>query len=767
MHSSKDPKESHRAERAAMFVAGATIAHLVAGKAIQNPLFLSTTSSNLALAQISQASGLFSIVFFFVAYWAMVRQGPARLVPWIYGASGSLLVVEWLVMLRDPTLGSILVYLHLNGFSLVLISGFWALVSERFDPRTAKRNIGRIGGAATLGGLLGGLVALGFSAQALLGGIPLAGVVPLLAVVHGLCSWQVRHVTDRPSEAGSSSPGSTGPAAPTELASGLRRVLTTSYLRNLALLVLLVAVTEGLVDYVFKTRAKMHFLGDSGGLAVFFALYYTSVAALAFVIQWLFSRKALERFGLVRTVASLPLVMTLGGLGAMLIPNLASVAGARGVGTIVRDSLYRSGYELLYLPVSSADRRATKLILDVGLVRLGDVVWGGVVWSLAAGFGAAGVVGPALVSQTALVLAALLGGITCLVVTSFHRGYVRVLEESLLARGGALGDALTIHSTLLQTFGGIDLTLAPSSGAKTSGEPAAAPPSSAKVPQNRTGAADPLRERIADLRSNEAERVRLALQSAPIEVALVSHVVPLLAWDEVAMEAIEALRGVAPEVTGQLVDLLLDPQTEDAVRRRLPRVLTAGEPGTAVEGLFAALADSRFEVRYRSGQALARLQGRHSSLLYPRERIVEAVLREVAVDRRIWEQHRLLDRLPDPPGGDTDSPGVDQYLRERAKKGLEHVFRLLSLFLPRGPLTIAFRGLHTDDAHLRGTALEYLETSLPEAIRVKLWPFLEDNRESEISGRSREEILNSLLESNNTIAEWFRKRMRADQPGKD
>jgi hypothetical protein len=43
---------------------------------------------------------------------------------------------------------------------------------------------------------------------------------------------------------------------------------------------------------------------------------------------------------------------------------------------------------------------------------------------------------------------------------------------------------------------------------------------------------------------------------------------------------------------------------------------------------------------------------------------------------------------------------------------------------------IAFRGLHTDDAYLRGTAIEYVETALPEEIRGALLPFITGGEDS-------------------------------------
>jgi hypothetical protein len=91
-------------------------------------------------------------------------------------------------------------------------------------------------------------------------------------------------------------------------------------------------------------------------------------------------------------------------------------------------------------------------------------------------------------------------------------------------------------------------------------------------------------------------------------------------------------------------------------------------------------------------------------------------------------------------------------VKERANRSLAHVFTMLSLALPPEPLRIAFRGLHTDDPTLQGTALEYLEGVLPLSIREKLWPYLEDRRPaSSRPSRPRDEILADLVRSHDSI----------------
>jgi hypothetical protein len=128
------------------------------------------------------------------------------------------------------------------------------------------------------------------------------------------------------------------------------------------------------------------------------------------------------------------------------------------------------------------------------------------------------------------------------------------------------------------------------------------------------------------------------------------------------------------------------------------------------------------------------------------QRVLEVVRREIEVGRGVWESRRLID-LAD----EESSPMEAELLRDRADRSLEHLFTLLSLILPRETLRLAFHGLHTDDSHLRGTALEYLETVLPENTWAKLLPLLEPNDTGSRTRRPPGEALRELLASRESI----------------
>ena len=76
---------------------------------------------------------------------------------------------------------------------------------------------------------------------------------------------------------------------------------------------------------------------------------------------------------------------------------------------------------------------------------------------------------------------------------------------------------------------------------------------------------------------------------------------------------------------------------------------------------------------------------------------------------------------------------------------------MLALILPANPLSVLYRGLLTDDTALRGTALEYLESVLPDRVRASLWPYLDLESRPVRTAADREEALDRLMRSHASI----------------
>jgi hypothetical protein len=453
---------------------------------------------------------------------------------------------------------------------------------------------------------------------------------------------------------------------------------------------------------------------------------------------------------------------------------------------VVHGSLFKSGYELLYAPLAPREKRAAKGVIDVGFARLGDMAAGGLAWL-------------AHLRMEEQFLAPLLGGALLFAGASYwigtrlQRGHVRALERSLVERAAEADiamdeDALT-RTTVFDTMQirraamleGLPqeavaaelMDAAPGQAAgagseevvgKATPEPAVdvapeAAPATEKAPATeatptpdidpaaaRSGSV-PVLDRGAALRDREPLAARAALQSPePLTAELMGLAIPLLGDPRLASEALLALRRVSGRFIGQLTDALCDPEQPDAVRRRLPRVMSAEPTARAVEGLFCGLDDRRFEVRVQCGLALSRIHAKAPDIEMPEARVLAAVAQEVERERSIWETRQALDR-----GSESATKAVDRAVHERAGQSLEHVFTLLSLVLPRSNLAIAYQGLYVGDQVLRGTALEYLDAVLPPALRDTLWPFLSDEVPRKGPARPREEILADLNRLNESV----------------
>jgi hypothetical protein len=711
----------------AMICSGAVSAQFIAGKATRDALYLANLDVT-TLPAIVVGTAIVSILLVFASSRGLQRVSPATFVPMAFAVSGLLLFASWLLTFTMPVLAARLVYLQISGLGPMLGSSFWLIASERFDPHTARHHFGRIAAVGTLTGLAGALVAERVAVM-----VGVAAMLPVLAAINIFCAWQIRRLA-----VSSPTKQPTLDAAPPDLAaaspqSGLHVLARAPYLRNLAALVLLGTIGAALVDYVFKAQAVDTF-GRGESLLRFFALYYAGVSLLSFIVQTTSSALALERLGLGLTTSTPSLALAVGGLGGLLVPGLAGALVARTGESVFRGSLFRTGYEIFYTPIAADDKRAAKSIIDVGFDRLGDAVGGGLVRLL--------ILLPVTRQYTALLLAAVAISLLAIVVARrLSTGYIQTLERSLLDRAVELDlsdvEDLTTRTAVLRTL-------------RT--------PFTAGLTRDRTmittvetslPLGDPEVMEIIALKSRNRDRVLNILRNEEgLAPPLIPHVIPLLAWDPVSEDAVRSLRKVAEERVGELIDALLDPNQPFAVRRRLARVFSVCVSQRAVDGLLLGLEDLRFEVRFQCGRSLAAILEKNGRVRIDKERVFDVVRKEVAVGRPVWQSHRLLDNV------DTEQRSfVDEFLKDRAGQSLAHVFTLLSLVLPTAPLQIAYRGLHTDDPKLRGTALEYLEGVLPQDLSQRLWPFLgrDQQQQAPRDVRARDEILADLLRSNESI----------------
>ena len=302
-----------------MVCAAAVGAQFVAGKATRDALFLANLNVT-ALPAMVVATAVFSILLVALSSRGLRRVAPGTLVPAAFAVSAALFLAGWALSTVAPRLAAQALYLQVSGLGPMLGSGFWLIVTEHFDPYTARRTFGRFGAAGTLSGLVGALVA---DRVATMFGV--SAMFPVLAALNLVCAWQCRvlaqaTVSSRPQTAArdddaamqaGSMLDATAHLAATSPRSGLRALAETPYLRNLAAFVLLSTIGATLIDYVFKVQA-VDTVGRGEALLRFFAIYYAATALLSLLVQALAGAPALAKLGLGLTTSTPPLALLRG-----------------------------------------------------------------------------------------------------------------------------------------------------------------------------------------------------------------------------------------------------------------------------------------------------------------------------------------------------------------------------------------------------------------------------------------------------------------------
>ncbi len=690
------------------------VAHLQGGKTVRDAFFLSNFDVT-DLPKMMIATAVFSAIAVVAFSRVLSKFGPVRFTPALFVFSGIISVGEWVGMAFWPHLVTIILYLHVTVVDSLLISGFYSIINERYDPYSAKKVISRMVIFATLGGLLGAGAA---SIVAKI--VDTRAVIAMLALLHGFSGLALYQVT----RGYIVSKGR--PVPPKGL---LTIVKQNTLIQRMALLMLTLAATIALLDYLFKAKLQISLSKEE--LVTFFAFFYIGIDIGSLLLQTLVGGKALRWFGLGGTIIVLPLGIIFGGVITFFLRNLMTITVMRGAANMLTNAFFGPGYELLFTPISPADKRASKILIDVGANRMGNMLGGLMIMGLLF------IPGPmdSFILLTVLVMA----GAMALLIFLLNRGYISQLANNL--RSGAVrADNIeirdkttqgTVASTqtslerdrLLQQIslyrsGGVALAVRTADKQKTEFEPKSLPAATDE---------DPEIEAIRDLRSRDENRIRRVLVNKAVTAELLPHILPLLRIQGVLPEALNAAKTLASTASGQLVDALLDRHQHPLIRRRIPLLLGQADNERALQGLALGLEDRELDVRFRCAEALSRIKTNHPHLSIDTEAIWRVIYRETAY---------------------FSSTG---FKLTRGVEPLRYLFNLFGLILGPGVMDICYNALQTEDPSIRGTALEYLENQLPQNVREPLWPLIASGRIATKSDRSTKEIMYDLLQAGRSI----------------
>ncbi|WP_288405397.1 MFS transporter [uncultured Pseudomonas sp.] len=309
--------------------------------------------------------------------WLNSRVARIRFVDWVYGffALNLLAFAACFASLGDSVWLARTFYVWISVYNLFVVSVAWSLMADVFDGAQARRLFAFIAAGASVGGLLGPVLAAALAPLIGEAGLALLAAALLLLALRlkaYLMGWRETRGAGRPGAPPTESPRR--PVAGNPF-SGLTRVLASPYLLAVSAFVILLATVSTFL-YFEQARLVAELFPDRARQVQVFGLLDFVVQAGALASQVLITGRLAQRLGVRVLLAGVPLLMCIGFLGLALLPTFAMLAGLMIVRRIGEYAFIRPGREMLFAPLDAETQYKAKNFIDTVVYRAGDAASG-------------------------------------------------------------------------------------------------------------------------------------------------------------------------------------------------------------------------------------------------------------------------------------------------------------------------------------------------------------------------------------------------------
>jgi AAA family ATP:ADP antiporter len=263
-------------------------------------------------------------------------------------------------------------YIWLSVFNLIVISAAWSALVDVFSVAQAKRLFGLIAAGASLGGLVGPLLAVFLVERIAHAGLLFlsAGLMVVAAfAAHGVQIWRERHPLKPGEDARSARPLGGNAFA------GALEVLRSPYLLGIAGFVLLLSTASTFL-YFEQARLVGETYPNRAERTQVFGTIDTVVQALSIGAQLLITGQVARRLGIGVLLVAIPVMVAIGFLALAFAPVFAVLVVVMVTRRTGEYAFVRPGREMLCGVLSPEAKYKAKNFNDTVVYRGGDAISG-------------------------------------------------------------------------------------------------------------------------------------------------------------------------------------------------------------------------------------------------------------------------------------------------------------------------------------------------------------------------------------------------------
>jgi ATP/ADP translocase/HEAT repeat protein/CRP-like cAMP-binding protein len=303
------------------------------------------------------------------AYTRVIGLAPRRwMIPITLTAITVLMAVFFALFTSMPDSRTVAVGFYLFGLivGILLISQFWTLANDVYDPRQAKRIFGFIGAGASLGGFAGAQLTSAYVQQI---GTNMMLIVSAAALA--LCTATVAWVIGREPGAGQSDASKTGEEEGVSGAEAIRLLRSSRHLQIIALVIGFAAFCSAIIDQQLNmAAAESRGAKNVDAVTAFLAQINAYYSLIGFIIQITLTSRIHRFLGIGFALLILPVVDSVTGLLMLLSGGLWTAGVARVADTSLRYTVDKTTREVLFLPLPVDIKYQAKPFIDVTVDRI-------------------------------------------------------------------------------------------------------------------------------------------------------------------------------------------------------------------------------------------------------------------------------------------------------------------------------------------------------------------------------------------------------------
>ncbi len=338
-------------------------------KSVRNAKYLIEYSAiNLPFAYLLTAVLMGFVVAFHSKIQTRIPRGLLIIASLVFFILSSL--AFGILFFKDLRWVPLVFFIWANIFVMVLMTQFWILVNDIFNPREAKRLIGFFVSGGILGGIAGGLLAgvLAIHIPDYLLYIAAGLLILNIGVVTAIFGWR-KKVSPASSHEDKKSFEKPESFKRFGFLDCFRTIRATYYLKLLAAVVTITWIVSTFIDWQYNNVIQNSFRQTF--YISFFGYFNSAMLVIPFFIQLFMTSNFIKRFGIRLALLVYPLMLLLFSFGIAGSPSIPFALGIKGSDKSLSFSLNQSVRELLYIPISPEVKYKAKIFIDMFLNRLG------------------------------------------------------------------------------------------------------------------------------------------------------------------------------------------------------------------------------------------------------------------------------------------------------------------------------------------------------------------------------------------------------------